>query len=287
MAFAAFQSSKPQESAYSSSHITAWLQLIRLPSSYQRYVYSPATFPETEESLKVLFWAQITTFPYENLSVHYSPTHLVNIHLKGRLKDGYDSRTHINNIIHLPDGSKFSTYVAFGGDGPTLPLRMDEKSTIHNNLGSQEMRLVHDVLPKQRLLEPKVRIYQYRNGTNKPWNFFYSFLEVDFFQEDFEVQNWWAKGEPLKYPHREWKGGCKVEISIVGKVMLVNNVIKLNMGGKTERILQFTSEKQRLNALCEYFGISLMDEERRSIDGWDMVLTGANQIALTVQTERL
>lgn len=35
--------------------------------------------PKTEESLRVLFRCQITTFPYENLSVHYSPTHLVNI----------------------------------------------------------------------------------------------------------------------------------------------------------------------------------------------------------------
>lgn len=198
-------------------------------------------------------------------------------------------RTHINNIIHLPDGSKFSADVAFGGDGPTLPLLMDDQATTHRNLGSQDVRLIHDVLPKQRLLEPKVWIYQYRNGTDKEWNSFYSFLEVEFFQEDFEVQNWWAsaktlhrwtvlvvrflrEGEPIKYPHENWKQDRKLEINIVGKVMLVNNLVKVNMGNKTKVVYQFTSEAERLAALWEYFGIRLTEEEVHSIYGWDMAL---------------
>ncbi|KAM0250033.1 hypothetical protein ACHAQJ_008802 [Trichoderma viride] len=197
--------------------------------------------------------------------------------------------THINNIIHLPDGTKFSADVAFGGDGPTLPLPMNDEAAIHHNLGSQSVRLIHDFLPKQRLLEPKVWIYQYRNGTDKEWNSFYSFLEVEFFQEDFEVQNWWAsaktlhrwtvlavrflrEGEPIKYPHVDWEGGGELEINIVGKVMLVNNLVKVNMGSKTKIVYQFDSEEQRLGALWEYFGLRLAEEEARSIYGWDMAL---------------
>lgn len=202
-------------------------------------------------------------------------------------------RTHINNVIHLPDGSKFSADVAFGGDGPTLPLRMDKSATIHSNLGSQEVRLVYGVLPKQRLLEPKVWIYQYRNGADKPWNSFYSFLEVEFFQEDFEVQNWWAsaktlhrwtvlavrflrEGETSEHPHQGREPNCEEEINIVGKVMLVNNLVKLNMGNKTTVIRQVDSEQQRLNALWDYFGIRLTEEEAGSINGWDMALTNSS-----------
>ncbi|KAL6691362.1 arylamine N-acetyltransferase 2 [Trichoderma pleuroticola] len=318
MAFETFRDPLPQESAYSD-----------LPSSYERYIYKPTAFPKTEKSLKDLFRAQITTFPYENLSVHYSPTHLVNIHpdalytkMMGALNNGRGGYcmelsiffhhmlrglgfrvymtgvrnrtrtngvpqgetqgwTHINNIIHLPDGSKFSADVAFGGDGPTLPL------------GSQDIRLVYDVLPKQQLLEPKVWIYQYRNGADKPWNSFYSFLEVEFFQGDFEVQNWWAsaktlhrwtvlavrflrEGETIEYPHQGRGANCKEEINIVGKVMLVNNLVKLNMGNKTTVIRQVDSEEQRLSALWDYFGIRLTEEEAESINGWDMALTNSN-----------
>jgi hypothetical protein len=79
MAFESFRDSLPQESAYSRSQVVAWLQQIRLPLYYRQYIDDPQAFPKTKESLKVLFSAQITSFPYENLSVHYSPTHLVNI----------------------------------------------------------------------------------------------------------------------------------------------------------------------------------------------------------------
>lgn len=166
---------------------------------------------------------------------------------------------------------------------------MDDHATTYRNLGSQDVRLIHDVLPKQRLMKPKVWIYQYRNGLDKEWNSFYSFLEVEFFQEDFEVQNWWAsaktlhrwtvlvvrflrEGEPIKYPHDEWKQDRESEITIVGKVMLVNNLVKVNMGNKTEVVYQFRSETERLAALWEYFGIRLTEEEAHSIYDWDMAL---------------
>lgn len=35
--------------------------------------------PKANHSLEVLFKCQTTVFPYENLTVHYSPTHLVDI----------------------------------------------------------------------------------------------------------------------------------------------------------------------------------------------------------------
>jgi arylamine N-acetyltransferase len=74
-----FRNSPPPESAYAPDQITAWLQRIRLPEKYQPFADSPSTFPKTPESLATLFRCQITTFPYENLAVHYSSTHLVSI----------------------------------------------------------------------------------------------------------------------------------------------------------------------------------------------------------------
>ena len=79
MPVGAFRNSSPQESAYSQSQISAWLRRIGLPEQYGQYIDSPSTFPKSAESLATLFRCQITTFPYENLSVHYSATHLVTI----------------------------------------------------------------------------------------------------------------------------------------------------------------------------------------------------------------
>jgi arylamine N-acetyltransferase len=79
MALDSFRDAIPQESAYTPSQVSTWLRQIDLPEIYQQYIDSPSAFPKTVESLTALFRCQITTFPYENLTVHYSATHLVNI----------------------------------------------------------------------------------------------------------------------------------------------------------------------------------------------------------------
>lgn len=61
-------------------------------------------------------------------------------------------------------------------------------------------------------------------------------------------------------------------MNIVGKVMLINNLIKVNMGNKTKVVYQVSSEAERLAALGGYFGIRLMEEDANSICGWDMAL---------------
>lgn len=68
--------SKP---AYSEFQASAWLRRLRLPASYQPYIDQPAGIPKTYQVLETLFQSQISIFPYENLSVHYSPSHLVGI----------------------------------------------------------------------------------------------------------------------------------------------------------------------------------------------------------------
>lgn len=183
--------------------------------------------------------------------------------------------------------------VAFGGDGPTSPLPLIEPAPAIQNLGPQQVRLIHDRIPKQILQEPKLWIYQYRNGEDKEWNSFYSFGEIEFFQEDFEVLNWWAsaktlhrwtvllvrfvrEGENIEYGENYLPGTDmrpENEVKIVGKVMLVNNVVKVNMGGKTHIVHSFDTEVGRLKALRTYFGIDLKDEEAQYIRGWDMALS--------------
>ncbi|RDA85189.1 hypothetical protein CP532_2370 [Ophiocordyceps camponoti-leonardi (nom. inval.)] len=328
----------PEPSAYSAQQVSAWLRHIHLPRHYAPYAEEPTTFPKTPEALRTLFRAQITSFPYENLSVHYSRTHLVDIRpevlydkmmgpsangrggycmelsiffhhmlrglgffvymtgVRNRTRtDGvpggdYQGWTHINNIIHLPCGSKFSADVAFGGDGPTSPLAMDGSATAMRNLGEQEVRLVRSVIPKQRLREPILWVYQYRNGAGAEWNSFYSFAEMEFFQEDFEVQNWWTaartlhrwtvlvvrflrRGEPLRFPRGEgWRDEEVGDVDVVGKVMLVNDVVKVNMGGRTQVVHRLETERDRREALWEYFGIRMSQDEADLIQGWDMAL---------------
>ncbi|KAM3553700.1 hypothetical protein ARSEF4850_006806 [Beauveria asiatica] len=57
----------------------------------------------------------------------------------------------------------YSASVTFDGDGPTAPLPMNE-ATVHNNLGSQQVRFVHDRIDKQQRSGARIWTYRYRNG---------------------------------------------------------------------------------------------------------------------------
>ncbi|KAJ5960734.1 uncharacterized protein N7479_007884 [Penicillium vulpinum] len=182
--------------------------------------------------------------------------------------------THIVNIARLPSGVEYHLDAAFGGDGPTSPLPLIS-GQITKNLGSQEVRLIYDNMPKQTRKEQKVWIYQYRNAADKPWNSFYSFAEFEFFQDDFEVINrftsWEAveKGNVLvvKFIRNGETAGLPLlegevlkmtdDVFIAGKIMMVNNVVKLNMGGRTRVIHSFGTQEGRVEALKKWFAISL------------------------------
>ncbi|PWY67884.1 arylamine N-acetyltransferase 2 [Aspergillus heteromorphus CBS 117.55] len=308
-----------EASAYTTDEVIAWLHHIRLPNSYTQYIQTPTSFPKTYDSLRTLMRCQISRFPFENLSLHYSPAHNVSVSpgilyekMMGPNRDGgtgkggycmeltiffhhmlcglgfqtymtgvrnrprvdgvpggeYTGLTHINNIVHLPTGQKFSMDVGFGGDGPTSPLSLDDPGQVIKNLGLQEVRLILDHLPKQRLRGPKYRIYQYRNGPDKEWNSFYSFTETDCFanhqglhRSTVMVVRFLQEGEEVRFS--DCPGVVRDgEVRIVGKVILVENVVKVNLGGKTQVVHSFDSEVERVRVLREYFGIELTDEEQ-------------------------
>ncbi|OQE46984.1 hypothetical protein PENCOP_c001G08959 [Penicillium coprophilum] len=312
-------------SAYTPVQLRKYLSYITLPHQYAPYINSPESFPKTEEALKDLFRCQITRFPYDNLTCHYSATQLAEIQpnkiytkvmgsddtapscrggyclevsiffhhvlrglgfsvymtgVRNRLRiDGipqgeFKGWTHIVNIVRLPSGAEYHLDAAFGGDGPTSPLPLIS-GQITKNLGSQEVRLIYDNMPKQTRKEQKVWIYQYRNGADKPWNSFYAFAELEFFQDDFEVINrftsWEAvekrsfvvvkfirNGETAALPLLEGEVSEKTDdVFIAGKLMMANNVIKLNMGGRTRIIDSFETEEGRFEALKKWFSIHL------------------------------
>lgn len=55
---------------------------------------------------------------------------------------------------------------------------------------------------------------------------------------------------------------------IYGKRMLVNGLVKENLGGKTNIVQECQTEAERVEALKKWFGISLSQEEIESIRGW-------------------
>ncbi|CZT13472.1 hypothetical protein WAI453_012432 [Rhynchosporium graminicola] len=197
----------------------------------------------------------------------------------------YQGWFHIVNIVTLPTGENYMVDVGFGGDGATKPLPMIS-GHISTNLGSQEVRLLHSTIPEQVEQSKPLWIYQYRNGRDREWNSFYAFPEVEFTEADFEVVNFYTSGwvgegnfqtrtvlgiRFLRGRVGE-EGEEEEEEGIVGKVMLVDEVVKRNDGGKTSVVKVCGSEDERVEALREYLGIVLTDEEREGVRGRNVEL---------------
>lgn len=54
--------------------------------------------------------------------------------------------------------------------------------------------------------------------------------------------------------------------------MLVNGEVKRNNGGKTELVMDCQNEEERIEALKEYFNITLTEEEIQGIKGRNVEL---------------
>lgn len=180
----------------------------------------------------------------------------------------YITITHIVLIVELgtADGQveKYVTDAAFGGDGPTVPMPLQD-GIVTQNLGTQQIRFAYERIPKS---SQKYWVYQYRNNPEKPWNSFYAFSDIECLEADFHAVNYWTSQGPtfqkttviiVKFllGTDEATGDSKV----IGKLMLVNGVVKRNVGGKTEVVEVCSTEPERIDALKKWFGIELTEDE--------------------------
>jgi len=205
------------------------------------------------------------------------------------------------NIVTLPTGEKYVSDVAFGGDGPTFPLPLINNH-IQTNLGTQEVRLIYSTLPHATVSTPndKYWFYQYRNSPGQEWNSFYAFTEMEFFFNDFVGMNHYtstyqggtnwqtervlvvrflkAFSQRAEEEQNNARENGRVdeedEERIVGKVMLVDGVVKRNDGGRTSVVRICQSEDERLQALREDFAIQLVQKEVDGIKGYRTELKG-------------
>jgi arylamine N-acetyltransferase len=211
------------------------------------------------------------------------PAYLAPVRVRSRL-DGvpqgdYSGWVHLVNLVHLQDGTKWALDVGFGGDGPTAPVQLVHDSP-QTNLGTQKIRLWHDWIPAQlhRTEESKLWIYQYRNNPDHEWNSFFAFSDVEAMEADFHNLNWYTGYHPesfatftcmvVQFLRRQKAGSEEGDQEIYGKRMLIDGVVKENLGGKTMVVEDCKTEKQRFHALHKWFGITLTEEEKAGIRGW-------------------
>ena len=181
--------------------------------------------------LRTIQQHQLATVPFENLSLHYSPHHSVDLHPdflydkivnKGRggycmenncffgtvlrslgfkvysagarVHEGsgiYTPWSHMINIITLANGERYLIDVGFGNNGPTCPLLLIDGYEAQS-IAPASMRLVCEKIPATFNPHDRLWIYQHRISPASDWEPMYCFTETEFLPRDFEMMNFWT-----------------------------------------------------------------------------------------------
>jgi arylamine N-acetyltransferase len=121
-------------------------------------------------------------------------------------------------------------------------------------------------------------VYSYRRDAADDWNEAYSFVEVEFFPEDYEVMNLREMTMPQSFFKQTVL--CTKALqdpetkSLNGTLTLFKDEIRKRVGHEITTLEKFTSEEQRVAGLEKWFGIVLNSEEKRGIIGLATELMG-------------
>jgi arylamine N-acetyltransferase len=191
------------------------------------------------------------------------------------------------NIVTIHSAStqeKYFVDVGFGSSGPqhVVPLIADHTST---NVGSQSFKLTYEV-PADLLTSSNTTtahtdqhlwIYNFRHTDTSPWAPAYCFSEREFLPVDFVTMNHFTSTS-----RTSWFGYTVVcvkmimgrkdnredgEEEIIGDITLNGREVKRRIRGESQVLAVLESEKERVEALEKWLGVSLTAEERVGIRG--------------------
>ncbi|KAE8378455.1 arylamine N-acetyltransferase 1 [Aspergillus bertholletiae] len=177
---------------------------------------------------------------------------------------GWSGWEHSVNIIIFGQ-QRYLIDVGYGGNGPRSPLPLVDGST-RKNIGTQAIRLVYEPLPGSR---QRQWIYQVRNAEDQPWIHNYAFTEMEFFQRDFEVMSFFTShhSDCFLTSHVLVVRYLRAGDEVYGKIVLEDDKIKKNEGGKNMLVQTCMSERERVEVLRDQFGIELTEKEQKGIQG--------------------
>ncbi|KAK9386037.1 arylamine N-acetyltransferase 1 [Lipomyces mesembrius] len=180
----------------------------------------------------------------------------------------YDGWNHMLNIVTI-DGQKYLVDVGFGANGsPVCPLPLIDGS-VSANIGMQKNRLLRQCILQHTDRTQQLWCFDHSNDGGLMWIPTYSFTEVEFLPEDFAIMNYWTSTHPTS-----WFTYMIVVVKtlledgeVVGHVILLQKDVKRRIRGRTEVLDTLSSEDERVQALSQWFGIRLSEEERSGVRG--------------------
>lgn len=256
------------------------------------------------ENLKKLHLLHVKNIPFENTLIHYSQTKKINIEpfnifdkivnknhggycfeLNGLfsllLKSiGYEiytgscriskSNTEFQGLCHMCifvelDNETWFLDVGFGGNGIVYPMLLKENIVVPG-VELEEFKFEYNILP-QYIKNKKMWYLLHRNNKNSIWIPNYVFTNEEFIYEDYKVMNFNAyTNENLPFVNNIIITKVIEEDNKLGRLILLNNILKKRINGKNIIIEEFKSEKERIIKIYKWFNINIKQNQMKYIE---------------------
>jgi arylamine N-acetyltransferase len=173
------------------------------------------------------------------------------------------------NLVTI-DHKTYLVDVAYGSNTPCRPIPLVPDVEV-DGVYPARAKLEYKSLPNHTDPKQRVWVYSTRADKDAAWKEEYSFVEIEFFPDDFEVMNLSTMTVPQSFFVQEVVA-TKILLNPQtaepqGVLILHKDYIKRRIRERTELIETFDTEEQRIAALNNYFLIELKPAEMRAIHG--------------------
>jgi arylamine N-acetyltransferase len=295
---------------FTRDQVSKYFERLKIPEAKRHYDVANLENEEALNYLALLQKHHLAEIPFENLTLHYSTHHQISIHPEELFKKiiadnngrgGYCMEnnclfgtllltlgfsiysggarvyiggpwtgwSHMVNLITLGD-IKYHVDVAFGADGPVVPMPLDRSGAIQPHISPAVARLQWRNIPGNNDPNQRLWVYEHRRNEDTEWETKYCYTELEFQPCDYNIMNYYTSTSHKTFFTRDIVIDKKLldkDGEYAGSLILNNNTLKWRIHGVKEKEIKFETEVERLDAIEKQFGIKFGKAERDGISG--------------------
>lgn len=224
-------SDQPRPS-YTKEQISQYFERLKLPEKDQKYDIAGLNAADALKHLTLLQKHHLAEIPFENLTLHYSAHHTINVHpqalftkiisdrngrggycmenncLFGTLLSSlgfniYSAGARVNNgglftgwshMVNIVTigETKYHVDVGFGGNGPIVPMPLERSGPEREHIKPAVARLQWRNIPGNTDPNQRLWVYEHRQDDNSEFTIIYCFTELEFIPSDYALMNYYT-----------------------------------------------------------------------------------------------
>lgn len=178
--------------------------------------------------------------------------------------------SHMVNLVTI-GSTKYHVDVAFGAEGPVIPMPLVKDGTVQSHISPAKARLSWRNVPGNFDPEQRLWVYEHRRNEGTDWEIKYCYTELEFQACDYNIMNYYTSTSHKTFFTRNVVVDRKIldeeGEDYEGSLILFDNVLKWRIHGEKVKEITFETEEERLEALEKYFGMRFREAEREGIKG--------------------